>query len=74
MAYHEHLKPLQAARDLLVAERRNAAEELAKDYKRGHTERMRELFVSLQQTIDAIDRAIADETSLEGGRSPTSGS
>ena len=57
----EHLKKLTDARDRVVAERRQIADALAREYKRGHSVEMRERFISIQNTIEAIDRAIADE-------------
>jgi hypothetical protein len=55
----EHIKTLLNARERLVAERRALAGTLAKEYERGHT--LEEHFIAVQNTIDAIDRAIADE-------------
>jgi hypothetical protein len=57
----EHVQKLIAARVHAVKARRQVAEELAKDYKRGRTEEMREMFVKIQETIYAIDDAIEDE-------------
>jgi hypothetical protein len=59
----EHAKQLSAARDRLVADRRDLATALAGPYKRGHTENMRECFITVQATIEAIDRAVRDEQS-----------
>jgi hypothetical protein len=39
---------------------------LAEKYNRGHTEKW-ELFISIQSTIEAIDRALADEGQLGEG-------
>ena len=58
---NEHVKALVAARLMTVTERRQVADALTESYKRGHTENMLEIFVKLQDTIEAIDRAIADE-------------
>ena len=58
---NQHVKALVAARLKAVAERRLTAEALKTDYRRGHTEDTLEKFVKLQETIEAIDRAIADE-------------
>jgi len=58
---NEHLKALVAARLKTVAERRLIADALKTDYRRGHSEETLETFVKLQETIEAIDRAIADE-------------
>jgi hypothetical protein len=59
----EHSNQLSAARDRLVADRRDLATALAGPYKRGHTENMRECFITVQATIEAIDRAVRDEQS-----------
>jgi hypothetical protein len=39
-----------------VEQRRNVADALAQVYERGETERMREVFINLQNTIKAIER------------------
>lgn len=57
----EHIKTLLNARERMVAGRRALAVTLAKEYKRGQTEKMEEHFIAVQNTIDAIDRALADE-------------
>lgn len=62
----EAVKTLIAARDRLVEERRALAVAIALGYRRrrtddGQTREMREAFVGIQDTIDAIDRAIEDE-------------
>ncbi len=56
-----HVKALVAARVKTVAERRLMAEALKTDYRHGHSEETLETFVKLQEAIEAIDRAIADE-------------
>ena len=43
---------------------RDVARALTEKYKRGQTTEMRELLVQIQTTIDAIDRAIADEKNM----------
>jgi hypothetical protein len=58
---NEHIRKLIAARDREVAQRRDVAGALGENYKRGHTENMRMAFISIQNTIEAIDRAIAHE-------------
>ena len=71
-----HVKALVAARLKTVAERRLIAEALKADYRRGHTEETLETFVKLQDTIEAIDRAIADEVQIasrEAGTGPSFG-
>ena len=54
-----------AARDREVEQRRNIADALAQAYERGETERMREAFTNIQNTIEAIERAIEHEEDLE---------
>jgi hypothetical protein len=61
---NEHIQQLAAARAAAITQRRQVAAALAESYKRGHTENMRDLFVKLQDSIEAIDRAIADESRL----------
>jgi hypothetical protein len=53
---NEHIRTLVAARN----------RELDEKYNRGHTEKW-ELFTSIQSTIEAIDRALADEGQLASG-------
>ena len=60
------IKALAAARDKLVEERRALAVAMALGYRRrrtdeSHTNDMREAFIGIQTTIEAIDRAIAHE-------------
>jgi hypothetical protein len=62
----EPVKTLTSARNTLIAERRALAVAIALGYRRrrtddNHTNEMREAFVGLQNTIEAIDRAIAHE-------------
>jgi hypothetical protein len=61
---NEHIRKLIAARDREVEQRRNVADALAQAYERGETERMREVFINLQNTIEAIERAIQHEKGL----------
>ena len=63
---NEHIRKLIAARDREVEQHRNVADALAQAYERGETERMREVFISLQNTIEAIERAIQHEKMLAG--------
>lgn len=58
---NEHLSRLVGARMRAVDVRRETATALAASVQRGRTEPMRELFVTLQNLIEAIDRAIVDE-------------
>jgi hypothetical protein len=67
---NEHFRTLVAARNRELEHRRDVAKVLAEKYNRGHTEKW-ELFISIQSTIEAIDRALADEGQLAnepGGR------
>ncbi len=68
----KHIRKLIAARDREVEQRRNVAEALAQAYERGETERMREVFITLQNTIEAIERAIQHEKMLAGAAGKTS--
>jgi NTP pyrophosphatase (non-canonical NTP hydrolase) len=69
---NDHLAKLVAARARMVAERREVARALTEKYKRGQTNEMRDLLVQIQTTIDAIDRAIADEKNIASAyTSPT---
>ena len=62
---NEQIRKLIAARDREAEQRRNIADALAKAYGRGETERMREAFINIQNTIEAIERAIEHEENLE---------
>lgn len=64
---NEHLGKLYVARGVAVAGRREVASDLAEGYREGHTEQMRKLFIDIQNTVEAIDRAIEDEQHLEAG-------
>lgn len=60
------INTLTTARDKLVAERRALAEAIALGHRRRRTDdpqtnEMREAFVAVQNTIEAMDRAIAQE-------------
>lgn len=61
---NEHIQKLISARAREVEQRRNVAAVLAQAYERGETERMREAFINLQNTIEAIERAIEHERYL----------
>lgn len=64
----EALNTLNAARQMLVQERRALSVAMALGYRRrtddGHANGMREGFIGIQNTIEAIDRAIAHERLL----------
>jgi len=66
----EHVAKLVAARSRMVIERREVASALTEKYKRSHTDNMRELLVQIQSTIEAIDRAIADEKNMASAHAP----
>jgi hypothetical protein len=57
----DRVSVLQKARERLVEDRRKMAVELCKPYARNTTRPAMEKFVELQNTIEAIDRAIEDE-------------
>jgi hypothetical protein len=65
-----HLAKLVAARSRMVTERRDVARALTEKYNRGQTNEMRELLVQIQTTIDAVDRAIADEKNIANAYTP----
>jgi hypothetical protein len=58
------IKKLIEAREHEIEQRRYVAAELAEGYKRDHTEKMRAALISIQKTIEAIDRALQDEKGL----------
>jgi hypothetical protein len=58
---NEHIKNLISARDKEVADRRDVAAAMAAQHQRGHAEDMREAIILIQNAIEVIDRAIADE-------------
>ena len=64
----QYVEQLAAARERIVADRRELADELAKPYERGRYEQWRRI-IEVQATIDAIDRAI-----MMSGASKTRGS
>ena len=67
----QYVEQLAAARERIVADRRELADELAKPYERGRYEQWRRI-VEVQATIDAIDRAITDERSIKDKGKPVS--
>ena len=67
---NDHLAELLAARARMVTERREVASALTEKYRRSQTNEMRELLVQIQTTIDAIDRAIADEKNIASAYTP----
>jgi hypothetical protein len=70
---NEHIAGLEAARTILVKERRELALAMAGRTDRGAREmavQNRSKFVELQGLVEAIDRAIADEKRLGTPESP----
>jgi len=62
---NEHIRKLIKARDRQVEQRRTIADTLAQPYERGETEGVRQAFIIIQSTIEAIERAIDHEEGLE---------
>ena len=62
---NEHVRKLIEARDRQVELRRTIADALAQPYERGETEGVRQAFIIIQSTIEAIERAIEHEEDLE---------
>ncbi len=62
---NEHIQKSATARTLAVKARREVVEALAQPYRRGHTEDIRDTLVKVQSTIEALDRAAADEREIE---------
>ena len=68
------VKMLAVARDKLVEERRALASAIALGYKRrrtdeAHTSEMRDTFIAIQNTIEAIERATEHEKMFAGEQS-----
>ena len=66
-----HINTLTAAMDKLVEERRALASAIALGYKRrrtdeAHTSEMRDTFIAIQNTIEAIERATEHEKMFAG--------
>jgi DNA-directed RNA polymerase subunit F len=66
---NEYVQKLIAARDREVVHRRDIAERLAEKYNRGDTENAREAFIKIQETIEAIERAVWHERYIAGQKS-----
>ena len=60
-----HIRKLIEASDCQVQQRRNLADALAQPYERGETEGVRQAFIIIQSTIEAIERAIEHEEQME---------
>ena len=61
---NEHVKQLSAARSRLIADRRHAVQAIAEENRRGLNGDTCDALILIQTTIEAIDRALADETKL----------
>ena len=64
----EYIETLKKAREQLVTDRRACVQTLAEPFKRPTSMEALASFKSLQETIIAIDRAIADEKRIEKAR------
>jgi hypothetical protein len=62
---NQHVRKLIEARDHQIEQRRTIADALAQPYERGETEGVRQAFIIIQSTIEAIERAIEHEEQLE---------
>ena len=67
----QYVEQLAAARERVVADRRELADELAKPYERGRYEQWSRI-IEVQATIDAIDRAVKDERCIAEKGKPLS--
>ena len=56
-----HIEDLQNLRATSVQQRRQLVRDLATPNERGGAQDVRDLFLKLQSTIEAIDRALLDE-------------
>jgi hypothetical protein len=64
---NEHIQMLIAARENQVLERRKIVTILAEKFQRGHSA---DNFISVQSTIEALERAITHERVLAGDWNP----
>jgi hypothetical protein len=64
MRENEHVKQLSAARGRLIADRRSAAIAIADESRRGLNGDSCDALILIQTTLEAIDRALADEEKL----------
>jgi hypothetical protein len=71
MAENEHVQKLIAARDREVTHRHDVARALAEKQNRGDAESIRDAFIKIQNTIDAIERAIGQEKMWAGAVIPS---
>jgi hypothetical protein len=61
-----HLDDLNQLRVITIDHRRKLVKELSAPSERGRAQDLREQFLELQTTIEAIDRAIRDEREAAG--------
>ena len=66
---NEYIQKLVAARDSRLLTGATSRERLAEKYNRGDTENMREAFIKIQDTIEAIERAVWHERYIAGQKS-----
>ena len=57
----ENVQALERFRTLTVAQRRQLVTELATPQERGGAQDLRDMFLKVQMTVEAIDRALKDE-------------
>jgi hypothetical protein len=67
----DHVKVLREAREQMVKARRRLAEGLVKPYDGRYTPGLRSEFAEVQNTIEQIDKAIADEQNKTGDPTTT---
>jgi hypothetical protein len=58
---NEHIQDLEALRRVMVEQRRRLVRDLTAPQERGGAQDLREMFIKVQATIEAIDRALKDE-------------
>ena len=65
-----HIEDLQNLRATSVQQRRQLVRDLATPNERGGAQDVRDLFLKLQSTIEAIDRALRDEQAGAAAQQP----
>ena len=60
----EHIESLESLRRQTVEQRRRVVGDLASPKDRGSAQDLREMFIKIQTTLEAIDRALEDERAL----------
>lgn len=61
---NEHIKGLKAARDRLIVQRRHVAAQIAEDSRHGFNDNLCNELILIQSSIEALDKAMADETQI----------